>query len=163
MRKLILVAQCVEILALAVWVGGLLAIIAAVIPAVFNTTTMEVAGRMLTRTFQGYDRLVLASAAVLLLSLLARSRLQRDAGSKVGMEEVLLQGSMISIAVFLTFYLNPQTARLQEAAFASTEELAKSSAYAAFFRYHWIARALYLTNLCLGIAAICVKVRKWAK
>ena len=70
---------------------------------------------------------------------------------------------MLSIAVLLAFYLNPEIVRLQEAAFAAQDEATKRSAYDAFFRLHKIARALYLLNFALGIAAICVKVRQWSR
>jgi uncharacterized membrane protein len=159
-KRLLLVVHCLEILALAAWVGGLVTIIGAVIPAVFNTVSVEAGGRMLTRTFQGYDRIVLMSAAVLILGLLARTRLQTDEGSEIAATEPLLLATMVSIAVLLVFFLNPAIAKLQEAAFASKDEVAKRSTYVAFFRYHWTARALYVANLILGVAALCLKARK---
>jgi uncharacterized membrane protein len=162
MKKLLVVVDCLEMLALAVWVGGLMTIMAAVIPAVFNTMSMEAGGRMLTRTFQGYDRLVLISAGVLMVGLLARSQLSTNADARIG-KEALLFTTMLSIAALLAFYLNPEIVRLQEAAFASQDETAKRSTYDAFFRLHKIARALYLLNFALGIAAICVKVRTWSR
>jgi hypothetical protein len=159
-KRLLLVVHGLEILALAAWVGGLVTIIGAVVPAVFNTVSVEVGGRLLTRTFQGYDRIVLISAAVLILGLLARTRLQTDEGPGIAASEPLLLATMVSIAVLLVFYLNPAITKLQEAAFASKDEVAKQSAYVAFFRYHWTARALYVANLILGVVAICVKARK---
>jgi hypothetical protein len=159
-RRLLLIVHCLEILALAAWFGGLVAIIGAVIPAVFNTVSIEVGGRMLTRTFEGYDRIVLISAAVLILGLLARTRLQTDEGPEIATAEPLVLATMVSIAVFLVFYLNPAIAKLQEAAFASRDEVAKRSAYVAFFRYHWTARGLYIANLMLGMVAICLMARK---
>jgi uncharacterized membrane protein len=162
MKKISVVVQCLEMLALAAWVGGLMAIMAAVIPAVFNTVSMEAGGRMLTRTFQCYDRLVLISAGVWMVGLVARAQLRTDAGARIG-REALLFTTMLSIAVLLAFYLNPEIVRLQEAAFAAQDEDAKRSAYDAFFRLHRIARVLYLLNFALGIAAICVKVRTWSR
>src|SRR2546428_160992 len=73
MKRLNVVCQCVEVISLAVWVGGLVSIIAAVIPAVFGTMGMEAGGRMLTRTFQGYDRLTQFSAGLLLLAMVVRT------------------------------------------------------------------------------------------
>jgi uncharacterized membrane protein len=162
MKKLLVAIHCLEMLALAVWVGGLITIIAAVIPAVFNSIGMEAGGRMLTRTFQSYDRLVLISAGVLMVGLLARTHLSTDAGARIG-TEALLFTIMLTIAVFLTFYLNPEIVRLQEAAFASQAEVSKRSAYDAFFRLHKIARGLYLLNCALAIAAIYLKVRTWSR
>ncbi|HEY3197125.1 MAG TPA: DUF4149 domain-containing protein [Nitrospirales bacterium] len=158
--RLLLVVHCLELLALAAWVGGLVTIIGAVVPAVFNTVSVEAGGRMLTRTFQGYDWIVLISAAVLILGLLIRTRLQTDGGPEIATVEPLLLATMVSIAVLLVFYLNPAIVKLQEAAFASKDELAKRSAYVAFFRYHWTARGLYVANLLLGVVAICLKARR---
>jgi len=160
-RKLIVVCQCVEVIALAVWVGGLVSIIAAVIPAVFGSpVTIEAGGRLLTKTFHGYDRLVLVSAGALMLSMLTREVVAKDLISR---PEWAVAGIMVMVAVGLTFYLNPEVVRLQELAFAERETEAKKAAYEAFFHYHWIARALYLINLGLGATLLCMKVWKWVR
>ena len=160
-RKLIVVCQCVEVIALAVWVGGLVTIIAAIIPAVFGSpVTIEAGGRLLTKTFHGYDRLVLVSAGALMLSMLTREVVAKDLISR---PEWAVAGIMVMVAVGLTFYLNPEVVRLQELAFAERETEAKKAAYEAFFHYHWIARALYLINLGLGATLLCMKVWKWVR
>ncbi|TLY22831.1 MAG: DUF4149 domain-containing protein [Nitrospirae bacterium] len=160
-RKLILGCQWVEVIALAVWVGGLVTIIAAVIPAVFGSpVTIEAGGRLLTKTFHGYDRLVLVSAGALMLSMLTREVVAKDLISR---PEWAVAGIMVMVAVGLTFYLNPEVVRLQELAFAERETEAKKAAYEAFFHYHWIARALYLINLGLGATLLCMKVWKWVR
>jgi ABC-type spermidine/putrescine transport system permease subunit II len=152
----------VEALALAVWVGGLASIIAAVIPAVFTTIGMETGGRMLTRTFQGYDRLVLVSAGLIVAGTLVRVFVSGPWREQIGMIELALLATMIVFAMTLTFWLTPETTRLQELAF-SAKEGAKRAAYDEFFVYHRVARALYILNLGLGIALLCVKVRKWVR
>lgn len=151
-----------EALALAVWVGGLASIIAAVIPAVFTTIGMETGGRMLTRTFQGYDRLVLVSAGLIVAGTLVRVFVSGPWREQIGMIELALLATMIVFAMTLTFWLTPETTRLQELAF-SAKEGAKRAAYDEFFVYHRVARALYILNLGLGIAVLCVKVRKWVR
>jgi hypothetical protein len=150
----------VEVLALTVWVGGLVSIIGAVIPAVFNTTGMEAGGRMLSRTFQGYDRLVLVAWGMSVVAMTVRSL---AAGDRVAPNEGVLLGVMVAVASALAFYLNPEVVRLQELAFTAKDELAKKAAYDEFFTYHRVARALYIINLGLGIVLICVKVRKWVR
>jgi len=149
-------------LALAVWVGGLVSIIAAVIPAVFGTIGMETGGRMLTRTFQGYDRLVLVSSGLIVAGTLARVFVSGPWREQIGMIELVLLASMVVIAVTLAFWLTPETARLQALAFSATGD-AKRVAYDNFFAYHRAARALYILNLGLGIALLCVKVKKWVR
>ena len=151
-----------EILALTVWVGGLVSIIAAVIPAVFNTIGMESGGHMLTRTFQGYDRLVLVSAGLIVAGMLVRVFVSGPWTEQIGITELALLATMVVIAMALTFWLTPETARLQELAFSAKED-AKRAAYDGFFVYHRVARALYIVNLGLGIALLCVKVRKWVR
>jgi hypothetical protein len=152
----------VEVLALAVWVGGLVSIITAVIPAVFNTIGMETGGRMLTKTFQGYDRLALASAGLIAAGTLVRVFVAGPWRNQIGATELALLATMVLIAATLVFWLTPETVRLQELAFGAKAE-AKRAAYDEFFVYHRVARALYVLNLGLGIAVLCVKVRKWAR
>lgn len=155
--------HCVEVLALAVWVGGLVSIIAAVIPAVFNTIGMEAGGRLLTKTFQGYDRLVMVSLGLIIIGMLAR--VFGSSGkwtAHISMTELALLGTMAAIAVGLTFWLSPETIRLQELAFSAPEE-SKRAAYDEFFVYHRVARALYIINLGLGMTVLCVKVRQWLR
>src|SRR5207247_6573237 len=108
---LVVVCQCVEVIALAVWVGGLAAIIAAVIPAAFNSPIpIETGGRLLMKTFQGYDRLVLVSAGALMLSMLARGVVAKDLISR---PEWAVAGITEMVAVGLTFDLTPQVWGLQ--------------------------------------------------
>ena len=154
--------HCVEMLALAVWVGGLVSIIAAVIPAVFNTIGMEAGGRMLTRTFQGYDRIVLVAAGLIVAGILTRVYVAGPWREQIGMTEPALLATMVVIATVLTFWLTPETTRLQELAFSAKDE-AKRVAYDNFFAYHRVARGLYVINLGLGIALLCLKVRKWVR
>jgi cytochrome bd-type quinol oxidase subunit 2 len=152
-----------ETLALAVWVGGLVSIVAAVIPAVFSTIGMETGGRMLTRMFQGYDRLALVSAGLIVAGTLVR--LYGHTGNwreQIGMSELVLLTTMVAVATVLTCWLTPETARLQGIAFGAKDD-AKHIAYDNFFTYHRVARALYIINLGLGITLLCVKVKKWVR
>ncbi|MEP6888553.1 MAG: DUF4149 domain-containing protein, partial [Nitrospirales bacterium] len=73
----VIVCYTFELLALAIWIGGLVMIVAAVIPAVFNSFDMEPGGRFLTRVFDGYSRLVLVSAGMLTISAVLRTRMSR--------------------------------------------------------------------------------------
>ncbi|MBI3808841.1 MAG: DUF4149 domain-containing protein [Nitrospirae bacterium] len=151
-----------EVLALAVWVGGLVSIIAAVIPAVFNTIGMERGGRMLTRMFQGYDRLALVAAGFILVGTLVRVYAAGPWQQQIGTGELALLATMVVIATVLACWLTPETARLQEIAFGAKDD-AKRIAYDNFFAYHRVARALYIINLGLGITLLCVKVKKWVR
>ena len=155
-----------ELIALAIWIGGLLVIIGSVIPAVFNSFGMEQGGRFLTRVFDGYNRLVIAAIVILLVTggvrLWINSRYPR-AGACVSPSEVILLGVMIASAATIIGVLGPITVKLQEEAFAIKEEIAKKAAYAAFFKTHMTVRGLYIANLMLGIVLMTVKLKSWMK
>src|SRR5918996_4096877 len=67
-RRALLAGGTCELVALTIWIGGLIVIIGSVIPAVFNSFGMEPGGRFLTRVFDGYNRLVIV-AVVMLMSV----------------------------------------------------------------------------------------------
>ena len=74
MRQGLIACITCELLALATWIGGLLVLVAAVIPAVFNTFGgQDTGGFFLTRAFDGYNRLVLGAAAILVTGILWRA------------------------------------------------------------------------------------------
>ena len=58
-------SSILELLGLMMWIGGLTIILTDVIPAVFNTLSMEAGGRLLRRIFDNYN--ILVSGVVILL------------------------------------------------------------------------------------------------
>ncbi len=164
MKRGLLICHTCEWLALSVWVGGLLVIIGAVIPAVFNSFGMEPGGRFLTAVFDGYNRLVVAAAVTLLCGLgfrifAAGESLTSSMGS--ARTELILLGLMLIMAILIIGVLGPRSVKLQELAFATKGEAERKEAYAAFFRVHSIVRGLYLVNLGVGIALMVVKLKSW--
>jgi hypothetical protein len=155
-----------ELLALGVWLGGLIVLVGAVIPAVFNTFGgQDSGGFFLTRAFDGYNRLVMGAAVALVLGVWWRLRLSRQGmpACSVSRLEWTLLGGMLLIAGIITFVLHPQAAALQAQAFASKGEEAKKAAFEAFFRFHKPIRILYMLNLGLGIGLLAVRVRSWVQ
>jgi len=155
-----------EMLALAVWIGGLLVLVAAVIPAVFNTFGgQDTGGFFLTRAFDGYNRLVLGAAAILIAGILWRAWLYQQGmtDEAITRAEWLLLGAMLLIAGVITFVLHPQAAALQAQAFASKGEDARKAAFEAFFQLHKPVRVLYILNVGLGIALLTLRVRSWIR
>ena len=164
MRQGLIACVTCELLALTVWIGGLLVLVAAVIPAVFNTFGgQDTGGFFLTRAFEGYNRLVLGAATVLTLGILWRAWLvqQGMADGEITRTEWLLLGAMLLTAGVITFVLHPQAAALQAQAFASKGEEARKIAFEAFFQLHKPVRVLYIVNVGLGIALLTVRVRSW--
>lgn len=162
-NRMAVICGLLELLGLAVWVGGLIVIIGAVIPAVFNFG-METGGRALARVFDAYNRLV-AGAIVVLVSASAWRvwswRRGMHAEAQLSRAEILLLTIMVMVSAVITMWLGPDSVLLQERAFAAQGVEAKKAAYEAFFRSHAIVRALYVTNLALGVALMAVKVRNW--
>jgi len=158
----LLVCYTVELLALSIWIGGLVVIIGSVIPAVFNSFGMESGGRFLTKVFEGYNQLV-ALAIVLLVSAAAWRFWVSSRGDRldaaVGRSECVFLIVMIGVAALIALVMWPESVTRQEQAFATQGEVARKAAYEAFFRTHTVLRGLYLLNLGLGIALLAVKVR----
>jgi hypothetical protein len=158
------VCYTVEVLALAIWIGGLVMIVAAVIPAVFNSFGMEPGGRFLTRVFDGYNRLVLGSAGILTMSAVLRTRMSRWSAvmdRALSRAEWAVLVTMIMVAALVIFVLEPSSVRLQEQAFAIKDEAGRKAAYESFFKSHTVVRALYVVNLGLAIALIPIKLKHW--
>lgn len=152
-----------ELLALGVWVGGLLVLVGAVIPAVFNTFGgQDSGGLFLTRTFEGYNRFVVG--AVTILSAAAWYRWwSGEPAVQVSQGETLVLLLMTVIAGIIILVLHPYAASLQAQAFAATDETAKKAAFEAFFRVHMPVRSLYIVNLVLGIVLLGMKVKRFVR
>ncbi|MCC2641017.1 MAG: conserved rane protein of unknown function [Nitrospira sp.] len=166
LRQGLIAGITMELLALAVWIGGLLVLIAAVIPAVFNTFGgQDSGGFFLTRVFEGYNRLVLGAAAVLTLGIMSRAWLSQQGlvEGDVSRTEWLLLGAMLLTAGIITFVLHPQAAAMQAQAYATKGEETRKAAFEAFFQMHQPMRILYVVNVGLGIALLAVRVRSWVR
>lgn len=152
-----------ELCALILWVGGLVVIIALVIPAVFNSFGMEPAGRFLRRVFDGFGLMnawiliVLSVVAVIRFRAFGHNPSEMFAVSSV--EWCLLAG-MALMTFSILVVLGPQAITLQEEAFDAVSKEDKDIAYAKFFRLHMVVRACHLVNFGLAASLFIVKVRK---
>jgi uncharacterized membrane protein len=158
-----LIGFFIEMCALTLWVGGLIVIIAVVIPAVFNSFGMEQAGRFLRRVFDGYGYMNVGILGVLVLvaSLRYRAYGQDDALLfSVSLGEWWLLGGMLVVTVSILGILGPHAVALQETAFEAIAKEQKELAYAQFFRLHMIVRALHLVNVGLAFSLFILKLRK---
>ena len=149
-----------EWLALGIWVGGLLVLIGAVIPAVFNTFGgQDSGGLFLTRAFEGYHRFVIGALAILCAASWYRWW-SGDSAVAVSRGEMMLLAGMVVIAGVIIVWLHPYAAALQSQAFAVKEEAAKKAAFEALFRILMPVRWLYMVNLALGILLIGIKTKR---
>ncbi len=146
-----------------IWVGGLLMIIAVVIPAVFNSFGMEPAGRFLRRVFDGYSLVTLG--VLLFLVVLTGFRYWYGHQSSavlfpvIRMEVILLVAMAITTTLIMGV-LGPKAIFLQEQAFEAVSEIEKKTAYDQFFRVHMIVRALHLINVGLAAGLLISKIRR---
>lgn len=149
-----------EWVALAVWVGGMIVLSGAVIPAVFNTFGGQDSGGMfLTRAFEGYHRFVIGASSVLAATLMVRWW-SGEARVTVSASEIGVLAVMFVIAALIILVLHPEAAALQTQAFATKNEVAKKAAFEAFFRVLLPIRSLYMANLMLGLLLIGIKVKR---
>jgi hypothetical protein len=150
-----------EWVAIGIWIGGLIALVAAVLPAVFNIFGGQDAGGLfLTRAFEGYNRLVLGAIVALAAGMGWRAW-RAPSAYGVSPVEWLLFGIMVVIAGVIIFYLHPLAAARQAEAFALKTGEGRKEALEAFFQLHMPVRALYMVNLCLGFVLAGVRVRSW--
>ena len=164
MRRLfrwgMVVCLTLEWIALAVWVGGMIVLSGAVIPAVFNTFGGQDSGGMfLTRAFEGYHRFV-AGAGVILLATLWYRRWSGDPIVEVGRSEMIILAGMVMIAGLIIMVLHPNAVALQAHAFATKDETTRKTALEGLFRILLPIRALYMLNLFLGLALIGIKATR---
>lgn len=149
-----------EFSALGVWIGGLIVLVGAVIPAVFNTFGgQESGGFFLTRAFEGYNRLVVV-ALIALLAAMGYRQWRGEAAARVSRTEWILVSAMGGIAGLIILVLHPQAAALQAEAFGLKDEQAKKAAFEAFFRLHKPIRSLYVVNVLLGIWLLVLKTKR---
>ncbi len=148
-----------EWVALAVWVGGMIVLSGAVIPAVFNTFGGQDSGGMfLTRAFEGYQRFVIGASVILCVAAWLRWW-SGDPMVAVGRGEIIVLVVMM-IAGLIIMVLHPHAAELQAQAFATKDETAKKAALESFFRVLMPIRSLYMLNLVLGLILIGIKATR---
>jgi uncharacterized membrane protein len=149
-----------EWLALGVWIGGMVVLVGAVIPAVFNTFGgQDSGGLFLTRAFEGYHRFVIGAMAVLCVAALSRWW-SGEPASAVGRGEIIVLALMVAIAGVVILVLHPQAATLQAQAFAAQEEAAKKEAFESLFRVLLPIRVLDVIDLVLGVLLIGIKTNR---
>jgi uncharacterized membrane protein len=149
-----------EWLALGVWIGGMVVLVGAVIPAVFNTFGgQDSGGLFLTRAFEGYHRFVIGAMAVLCAASLYRWW-SGEPVAAVERGEAIVLVLMVAIAGVVILALHPQAAILQAQAFAAQEETAKKVAFESLFRVLMPIRVLDIVNLVLGVLLIGIKSKR---
>ncbi|MFO0773292.1 MAG: hypothetical protein U0172_01330 [Nitrospiraceae bacterium] len=153
-----------EWLALACWVGGLTVLIAAAIPAVFNTFGgQDSGGLFLTKAFEGYNRVVMGAVVVLVVGMVIRHGIvaRRVPWLRPTRLAWVLLGIMVAIAGAIIFVMHPDAAARQAEAFAIHEGPARKAALEQFFKLHQPMRILYMVNWAVGVGLAAATVWPW--
>ena len=149
-----------EWIALAVWIGGMVILSGAVIPAVFNTFGGQDSGGMfLTRAFEGYHRFVVGAGVILCATLWYR-RWSGNPIVEVGRSEMIVLTVMVMIAGVIIIILHPNAVALQTQAFATKDETTRKAALEGLFRVLLPIRSLYMLNLLLGVVLIGIRAKR---
>ena len=133
-----------EWVALAVWVGGMVVLSGAVIPAVFNTFGGQDAGGMfLTRAFEGYHRFVIGACAILCATLWCRWW-SGDPIVEVGRSEMIILAVMVIDRRLHYCGAAPPGRGAPSAGIRDQRRDARKAALEAMFRVLWPIRSLYM-------------------
>lgn len=153
-----------ELLGLVIWIGSLVFILTAVLPATFNSFGIEAGGRFLRRVFDHYNSLTSGIVIFLIGSTWFRLWKNRNPLPRISpptrIEVTLLVGLSL-VTTLIVLVVEPKAIQLQEAAFLAGGEIATKNAYEDFFKTHMIARALHLINGGLAISLLVTKFRQW--
>ena len=143
------------LLALAVWVGGLIALGGVTAPALFATLGSggegrAVAGAVFGEALRRFHLIVYACASVLLLTLVARAVLgPRPRRFAI---RLTIAGLMLTATVVVGFVLAPRILQAQRAGDLPSSVTATGERRAAFARLHRLSAALELVPLAGGLA-----------
>ena len=149
-----------EWLALGVWVGGLLVLVGAVIPAVFNSFGgQDSGGFFLTRVFEGYNCFVVGAMVIMGVTSWYRWW-SGDPAVAVGWGEMTLLAGMVAIAGIIVGVLHPYAGALQAHAFAAQGAAERKAAFESLFGILLPVRLLYIVNLILGILLMGIKAKQ---
>lgn len=107
-------AEVVATLAVALWLGGMLALGAFAAPEVFGQLPRESAGSVMGAIFAKFDSLVLVIAGVLVVAEAVRVLVEGVAG-KLGLARLVATGLLIALALLSALWLGPSINDMFEA------------------------------------------------
>ena len=108
------IAEVIATLAVALWLGGMLALGAFAAPEVFGQLPRETAGSVMGAIFGKFDSLVLVVAGLLLVAEAVRLVLEGTRG-KLGLARLAVAGALVVLALLSALWLGPAINDLFEA------------------------------------------------
>ena len=158
MRVLAYLSRWIELLGLAVWIGGMVILGALVAPTVFNTVKpIEMAGEAMSLVFRKFNGgLAYVCIALVVLGFLGKFFLDQHRGRSLWIEGGIL-AVMILFGLYVGAILGP---RMEELRHTRIADPSNSMAIVEFDRDHRISVSLFSANLLLGLAVLFIHARE---
>lgn len=158
MRALAYLCRWIELVGMAVWVGGMLILGALVAPTVFNTVKpIEMAGEAMSLVFRRFNGgLVYVCIALVVFGFLGKYFLSQRRGQSLWIEGGLLTLMVLS-GLYIGFILGPRMEYLRHTRIADPSN---STVIIEFDRDHRISVSLFSVNLMLGLAVLFIHARE---
>jgi uncharacterized membrane protein len=160
MRWMASVFCWMELLGLALWIGGMVTIGALVAPTVFAELGSETGGQVMTLVFRKFNGgHVYISIVLVAFGYLGKTLLHRVPGRARWIEGGVLI-VMIVIGLYIGALLGPKMQALRQEKIANPNN---NEAREAFTRNHHVSRNLFSVNMTLGIAVLFFNAREMSR
>lgn len=140
--------------ALALWVGGIVALGACAAPVVFSKVELPLAGDTMGTIFRRFDKIAMGSAMVLLLAEAIRAWFRPARATLMGGARGLLSLAAAGCAVYVGLVSSPRIWELHQSGVVRGQ----GALGAELERVHHLAEILGKTSVLLGLALIVLHV-----
>lgn len=160
MRALAYLCRWIELVGMAVWIGGMLILGALVAPTVFNTVKpIEMAGEAMSLVFRRFNGgLVYVCIALVVIGFLGKLFLCQWRVRSRWIEGGLLT-VMILVGLYVGAILGP---RMEDLRHIRIADPSNAAAAVEFDRDHRISETFFSVNLLLGLAVLFIHARESA-
>jgi uncharacterized membrane protein len=160
MRWIIAVCHFLELLSLAVWVGGMLIIGALVAPVAFSNLQIGPAGDMMARIFHNFNGVVTISLVIILIaSFLARLLTEQKLKIMTPRRLRMLEGVFLLLFCVSALYVGAVLTPRAEIARANLHQKGPGGTAEEFGRLHRRSEELATVGLLAGLGLFFVKGR----
>jgi uncharacterized membrane protein len=160
MRSIVAVCHFLELLSLAVWVGGMLIIGTLVAPVAFSNLPIESAGDMMARIFHRFNRgVTFGLVIVLIASYLVRLLAERKGGGMTPRRLRIWEGGLLLLFCASALYVGAVLTPRAEIARANLHQKGPGGTAGEFGRLHQRSEELATVGLLAGFGLFFIKGR----
>ena len=160
MRWIVAVCHFLELLSLAIWVGGMLIIGALVAPVAFSNLQIEPAGDLMARIFHHFNGVVTFSLVIILIaSFLIRLLAEQKEGITTPRRLRILEGVFLLLFCVSALYVGAVLTPRAEIARANLHQKGPGGTAEEFGRLHRRSEELATVGLLAGLGVIFIKSR----